>query len=65
VGETQDEFVRIAAELAQDLSRLAAMRAGLREELRASPLMDTTGFASNLEAAYREMWRSWVNRADS
>jgi predicted O-linked N-acetylglucosamine transferase (SPINDLY family) len=24
-----------------------------------SPLMDAPGFASNIEAAYRQMWRSW------
>jgi predicted O-linked N-acetylglucosamine transferase (SPINDLY family) len=54
-----DEFVRIAAELAADLPRLAEIRAGLRARMEASPLMDGLRFAGNLETAYRQMWRRW------
>ena len=54
-----EQYMRIAAELAQDLPRLAAMRTGLRARLQASPLMDAPRFARHLEAAYRKMWRRW------
>ncbi|MGB8435980.1 MAG: hypothetical protein WCE38_17125, partial [Burkholderiales bacterium] len=53
-------YVDIAVSLAKDLPRLAALRAGLRERFRASPLADSERFTRDLERAYREMWRSWV-----
>ena len=54
------EYVDKARELALDLQRLAALRAGLRTRFAASPLMDYRGFARALESAYRRMWRDWV-----
>jgi predicted O-linked N-acetylglucosamine transferase (SPINDLY family) len=59
VATTSDDYVRIAASLAGDLDRLAELRAGLRERIVKSPLMDGSRFTRNLEAAYREMWRRW------
>ena len=56
---TPEEFVRVAAGLAGDLSRLAGWRSTLRQRMEASPLMDARRFAGNLEAAYRVMWRRW------
>jgi hypothetical protein len=42
-----------------DLPRLAALRGGLRERLRRSPMLDAVSFTWNLEAAYRWMWHGW------
>lgn len=58
VGKNLDEYVRIATALADDQVSLQRIRAGLRDEMAASPLCDTAGFTKNLEAAYDEMARS-------
>jgi predicted O-linked N-acetylglucosamine transferase (SPINDLY family) len=54
-----ERYVEIAAELAGDLDRLAALRADLRPRMAASSLCDGARFTRALEAAYRTMWRSW------
>lgn len=52
-----DEFVAVARRLAADLPALAERRASMRAKMRSSPLMDAPRFASQMEAAYREMWQ--------
>jgi predicted O-linked N-acetylglucosamine transferase (SPINDLY family) len=59
IASSPEQYVHVAAELAQDLCRLSELRATLRDRMQASPLMDAPRFARNIEAAYREMWRRW------
>ena len=59
VARTPEELVAAAATLTSDLPALQRLRAGLRERLRGSPLMDAPRFARDLETAYREAWRAW------
>jgi tetratricopeptide (TPR) repeat protein len=59
IAATPDDYVAAAAGLARDLDELAALRAGLRDRMRASPLCDGAGFAHAVEAAFRTMWREW------
>jgi predicted O-linked N-acetylglucosamine transferase (SPINDLY family) len=59
VAQSADQYVRVAAQLAADLPALAALRDGMRARMRASPLMDAAGFARDVEAAYRQIWRRW------
>jgi predicted O-linked N-acetylglucosamine transferase (SPINDLY family) len=58
-AHTPDQFVRIAVELAGDLPRLKELRATLRQRMERSPLMDAPKFARSIEAAYRQMWKTW------
>ncbi len=63
IANTPEEYVRLAAELAGDLPRLAELRRTLRSRMQASPLMDAACFARDMESAYRQMWRSWCEMA--
>ncbi len=56
---TTDDYVRVAIETAQDLPRLAALRATLRPRMQNSPLLDAESLARQVEDAYRDMWRKW------
>jgi len=60
LGATNPEqYFRIAAELAQGLSRLSGLRSILRARMKASPLRDAPRFARNVQIAYRQMWPRW------
>ncbi|TAK91702.1 MAG: tetratricopeptide repeat protein [Burkholderiaceae bacterium] len=58
VAQDEARYVRIAAELANDISALANVRAGLRTHMEASPLRDEAGYARALEAEYRRLWQA-------
>jgi protein O-GlcNAc transferase len=59
IAQTSEEYVRIAVALASDHQRLVELHATLRQKLQSSPIMDHAAFARNIEAAYRQMWRTW------
>jgi predicted O-linked N-acetylglucosamine transferase (SPINDLY family) len=62
VAEDEARYIAIAAALAADAERLAALRHALRPRLLASPLCDAPRFARNLEAAFRQAWRTrWAS----
>jgi protein O-GlcNAc transferase len=56
VAKTEDEYVRIAIELASDVTALQELRMSLRELMMTSPVCDGENFTRGLEAAYRNMW---------
>jgi len=58
-GRDHEAYVAIAKSLAEDRPRLAAMRAGLREKLNGSPVIDARRYTRNIERFYRSCWRMW------
>lgn len=58
---TYDEaaYIDKLVSLASDVPGLARIRAGLRQEMQASALMDEPGFARKVEQAYRDMFKKW------
>jgi predicted O-linked N-acetylglucosamine transferase (SPINDLY family) len=59
IAANPEEFASIVTALAGDLPRLRTLRAGLRQRMQDSPLMDAARFTRDIEAAYRDMWRRW------
>lgn len=60
IAMDEDEYVRIATDLANDRDRLLRLHRELRGRLRASPLMDYTGVAAEISEAFRAMWHRWL-----
>ncbi len=58
IATTEAEYISKAVTLAGDLSKLADLRAGLRERVRLSPLFDAPRFARSFETALWGMWQA-------
>jgi predicted O-linked N-acetylglucosamine transferase (SPINDLY family) len=57
----EEGYVTVAVNVANDRDRLRDLRASLREQMSASPLMDGSGYVRDLENAYRSIWRKWCH----
>ncbi len=60
-----DDYVKIAAQLADNLDRLETIRCNLRKELRNSPLGKIDSFTQDIESAYRTFWQNWCTKRPS
>jgi predicted O-linked N-acetylglucosamine transferase (SPINDLY family) len=65
IAQTEADYIDRVVGLAQDLPALAALRASLRSQLEASPLMDQDGFTRAVEQAYRAMFERFAARVAS
>ena len=59
IAPTKEAYIDTAVSLAEDLPRLARLRASLRQRMATSPVCDSQKFVKNLEQAYRTMWTQW------
>ena len=59
IAKTPDDYISLAAGLAQDGARLAELRASVRDRMAGSALCDGKAFAAKFESALRMMWREW------
>lgn len=62
IAPTAEDYVTIATQLAQDVPALQTLRAGMRDQMTHSALMDGPRFARQVEALYREMWEKWCQK---
>jgi len=58
ICETQEEYLKKAVGLAENLNKLSAIRGSLRQMFLSSPLMDEKSFVKNLESRYIKMVRN-------
>jgi len=65
VAQDEEGYINKAVEFASDFDRLAELRAGMRERMSASPVMDEKGFARDVENAYKVMWQDWCGKVDT
>jgi len=61
IARSPEEYVLIASRLAQNLHSLRDIRSSLRSRMQRSPLLDANRFASEMEHAYRAMWRNFCS----
>ena len=59
VAQNKKDYITKAIALSSDIPKLAALRAGLRQQVLASPLFDAPRFARNFEDALWGMWKSY------
>ncbi|MEO8343208.1 MAG: tetratricopeptide repeat protein, partial [Gallionella sp.] len=59
IASSKEEYILKAISFASDLSTLATLRAGLRQQIEASPLFDAPRFARNFEKALWKMWQNY------
>jgi protein O-GlcNAc transferase len=59
VTNSVEEYIDLAVSWAQRPDELAALRAGLRQQVAMSPLNDQVRFGANLDAALRRLWQDW------
>jgi predicted O-linked N-acetylglucosamine transferase (SPINDLY family) len=59
VAKDKEEYITKAIALASDKPKLTALRAGLRQQVLASPLFDAPRFARNFEEALWGMWQRY------
>lgn len=64
IARDHQEYVSLAVSLAENREELAALRAGLRERMQASPLTDGARLTGFLETAYVKMWGDYCLQVD-
>jgi len=60
IAQNTEDYISIAVNMASDKDALRKIRQGLRERFADSPVMDREKFAKNMEIAYRQMWKKWL-----
>ena len=65
IATTQMEYFARAVALAESPAQLGRLRAGLRGELQAGPLLDHVGQAGRFGTALRDCWRVWCRAQPS
>jgi predicted O-linked N-acetylglucosamine transferase (SPINDLY family) len=63
-ARSKEEYIETAVRLAFDKARLASLHQGLREQMRASPLMDGKLYMQDLERSYLRIWQAFLQSAE-
>ena len=61
IAQNEEEYAQIALRWARDLEGLAQVRRALRQRVQEAPFSNAKACTRELEAAYRQMWRTWCS----
>jgi len=61
IAHSEEEYVRIAVNLAQDVNALQSLRQRLRPSMLASPLCDGRTFTDNLTTTLEQIWARYTD----
>jgi len=64
IAQDLDEYVELAVSLAGDSPRLAALRAGLRDRMAASPLCDGKRFGASFASMLHDLWKQRITGSE-
>ncbi|XP_044507572.1 probable UDP-N-acetylglucosamine--peptide N-acetylglucosaminyltransferase SPINDLY isoform X2 [Mangifera indica] len=59
IAKNEDEYVRLALQLASDITALSNLRMSLRELMSRSPVCDGQNYMRGLESTFRNMWHRY------
>jgi protein O-GlcNAc transferase len=62
LATAQEQYFQLALNLAGDVNRLRDLRLKLRPMMQRSPLLNGPQHTRHIEAAYRQMWRTYCER---
>lgn len=62
VVDSPEQYVKAAVFVAGLVGKIPDIRRNVSKAFRSSPVMDEAGFTRDLEAAYRDMWRTWCRK---
>ena len=57
---SDEEYVAKAVSLARSPELLPALHAQIEQRMRESPIMDAAGYVRDVEAAYQQIWQTWL-----
>jgi protein O-GlcNAc transferase len=60
ISQSEQEYEDKAMAFAQYISALEILRCSMRARMQASPVMDESSFANDVENAYQNMWLTWI-----
>ena len=61
IAESEQDYVKLAIELANDTTRLKNYNENLRADMLESPLCDAPSFTHNLENLYKNVWENYCS----
>jgi predicted O-linked N-acetylglucosamine transferase (SPINDLY family) len=65
IAQNEQEYLEVAAQLAQDLERLTTLRKSMRSRMSSSSLCDGEAFAHKVESVYTQIWQELCNEKNA